>query len=163
MSESLEFILRASLIGIGATLVMDVSAALQKRLFGIPSTNYAMVGRWIGHMQQGRMTHEDIAQAAPVHGEQLIGWATHYAVGIIYAAALLAIWGMEWAYTPTLLPALIVGIVTVAAPFFVLQPAMGAGIAASKTPNPSVSRFRSIVAHTTFGIGLYIAAMVSRS
>jgi hypothetical protein len=38
---------------------------------------------------------------------------------------------------------------------------MGNGIAASKTPNPTLSRLRSILGHTVFGIGLYIAALLS--
>jgi hypothetical protein len=29
------------------------------------------------------------------------------------------------------------------------------GIAASKTPDPTATRLRSLVAHTVFGIGLY--------
>ena len=43
---------------------------------------------------------------------------------------------------PTILPALIVGIGTVAAPFLLMQPGMGLGIAASRTPNPGAARLR---------------------
>jgi Protein of unknown function (DUF2938) len=56
---------------------------------------------------------------------------------------------------------LIVGLLTLVAPFFIMQPGMGAGIAASKTPNPNVARRRSVVAHTVFGIGLYGSALLS--
>jgi hypothetical protein len=45
MSEGLEFVLHATLIGIGATLVMDLVVLLRQRLFGVPSLDYAMVGR----------------------------------------------------------------------------------------------------------------------
>jgi hypothetical protein len=55
---------------------------------------------------------------------------------------------------------LIVGVVTVAAPFFVMQPAMGLGIASSKATNPNVARLRSVAAHTAFGFGLYFSALV---
>ncbi|MNW02868.1 hypothetical protein D3C71_1987200 [compost metagenome] len=48
--------------------------------------------------------------------------------------------------------------VSVAAPFFILQPGMGAGIAASKTPRPNTARLRSLMAHAIFGVGLYVAA-----
>ena len=57
---------------------------------------------------------------------------------------------------PTLAPALIVGIGTVAAPFLLLQPGMGAGIAASRTPDPAAARMRSLVMHAVFGVGLYL-------
>ncbi|WP_241068589.1 DUF2938 domain-containing protein [Achromobacter insuavis] len=156
-----DLLLRAVLIGIGATLVMDLWALLLKRLFGAPSLDYALVGRWIGHLPQGRLTHPGIARSAPVAGERAIGWIAHYAIGIGFALLLLAIWGPAWAARPTLLPAMIVGIATVAAPFLILQPGMGAGIAASRTPNPGVARLRSLMAHASFGVGLYLAGWVA--
>ena len=156
-----DLLLRAVLIGVGATLVMDLWALLLKRLFGAPSLDYAMVGRWIGHLPRGRLTHPGIARSAPVAGERAIGWIAHYAIGIGFALLLLAIWGPAWASRPTLPPALIVGIATVAAPFLILQPGMGAGIAASRTPKPGVARLRSLMAHASFGVGLYLAGWVA--
>lgn len=156
-----DLFLRAVLIGVGATLVMDLWALLLKRLFGVPSLDYAMVGRWLGHLPQGRLTHPDIARSAPVASELAIGWIAHYAIGILFALLLLAIWGPAWAARPTLLPALIVGIATVAAPLLILQPGMGAGIAASRTPKPGVARLRSLMAHASFGAGLYLAGWMA--
>ena len=49
---------------------------------------------------------------------------------------------------------------TVVAPFFILQPAMGAGIAASRAPHPNAARLRSILTHTVYGIGLYLSALL---
>ncbi|HUH10314.1 MAG TPA: DUF2938 domain-containing protein [Brevundimonas sp.] len=160
MAQELEFVMRATLIGVGATVVMDLWAIVLKRVFGTPSLNYAMVGRWIGHLHRGRFTHAGIAQSAPVRGERIIGWSAHYAIGVIFAAGLLAIWGLDWAHHPTMAPALIVGVATVAAPFLILQPCMGAGIAASKTPQPNTARRRSLMAHTAFGVGLYVSALL---
>jgi hypothetical protein len=51
--------------------------------------------------------------------------------------------------------------VTVAAPLLILQPALGAGIASRKTPTPVFNSVKSLVSHTVFGIGLYLAALVS--
>jgi hypothetical protein len=51
-----------------------------------------------------------------------------------------------------------VGIGTVAAPFFLMQPGMGAGIAASRTPRPNAARLQSLLTHAVFGLGLYITA-----
>ena len=153
----LDLLLRAALIGAGATLVMDLWALLLKRLFGIPSLDYALVGRWIGHLPRGRLSHPAIARSAPVMGERAIGWIAHYVIGIVFALGLLALWGPAWAARPTLAPALAVGIATVAAPFLILQPGMGAGIAASKLPKPGVARLRSLMAHASFGVGLYLA------
>lgn len=155
----LDLVLRAVLVGIGATAVMDLWALALKRFLGLPSLDYAMVGRWIGHFPHGRFVHQRIAAATSVRGERLIGWTAHYAIGIVFAGLLLLIWGSEWAIRPTLVPALIVGLVTVVAPYFLMQPAMGAGIAASKTPNPNSARLRSLLTHAVFGLGLYLSAL----
>jgi hypothetical protein len=155
-----DFLLQAVLIGIGATAFMDGWGLLESRLFGMPVRDYAMVGRWLAHLPRGRFVHDGIAKARPISGEGLIGWSFHYATGIVFAALLLAIFGPDWARAPSLLPALVVGLATLIAPFLILQPALGAGIAASRTPRPAAARLRSLDAHLSFGIGLYLAAEV---
>lgn len=162
MTPTTEFISRSILIGIGATLTMDLWAAVIRR-FGVPSLNLAMLGRWIGHIPGGRVMHTDIARTAPVRGELLIGWSAHYSIGMTFAAALVAIFGLGWARAPTLLPALFIGEVTVLAPWLVLQPAMGAGIASSRTARPVFNALKSLVTHTVFGFGLFLAARVVAS
>jgi hypothetical protein len=63
---------------------------------------------------------------------------------------------------PTFLPAWIWGIVTIAGGWFLLQPGLGIGWAASKTPNPAKVRLLGLVAHTIFGFGLYATALLIR-
>jgi hypothetical protein len=41
-----------------------------------------------------------------------------------------------------------------------MQPGMGAGIAASRTPRPNSARLHSVVTHAVFGLGLYAAGLV---
>lgn len=152
------FVAYAALIGAGATLVMDLWAALLRRYFGVRSLDFALLGRWIGHIPRGRFRHEDIGQAAPIRCERVIGWTAHYTIGAAFAALLLAIVGPDWLKRPTLLPPLAVSFATLVAPFLVMQPAMGAGIAASRAPRPNVARLRSVATHTVYGLGLYLTA-----
>jgi len=42
----------------------------------------------------------------------------------------------------------------------VMQPAMGLGVAASRTPSPLKNCLRSVVNHAVFGLGLFLAASV---
>jgi hypothetical protein len=155
----MDFAGSALFIGVGATLAMDLWTLARRRLFGTPLADYGLVGRWFAHMALGRFRHERIAAAASVSGERVIGWTAHYLIGIALAALLLAICGLAWARRPTPGPALAFGIVTVAAPFLLMQPGMGAGIAASRTPRPNAARAQSVVTHAVFGIGLYAAAL----
>jgi hypothetical protein len=162
MSTTSEAVVRAVLIGAGGTLAMDLWAAVLRR-FGIPSLSFALLGRWIGHLPRGRFAHASIANAEPVRGELLIGWCAHYSIGIGFAALLIGTFGLEWARSPTLLPALFIGVVTVLAPLFVLQPAFGAGVASSKTPRPVFNSAKSVLTHTVFGLGLFVAARATAS
>jgi hypothetical protein len=149
------------LIGAGATALTDLWVVVRKRWFGVPAPDYRLLGRWIAYLFRGRFHHDAILSTPAVKRERLIGWGAHYLIGIVFAAILLAIWGPEWVSRPTLLPALIVGVGTVAAPFLLMQPGMGAGVAASRTPNPAVARVRSIVMHAVFGLGLYGAGWLT--
>ena len=111
-------------------------------------------------MPQGRFVHARIGAAAPVRGERVLGWVAHYSIGVAFALVLLALVSREWVAAPTLWPALAVGVVTVAAPWFVMQPAFGMGIAGSRTASPGAGRLRNLGTHVAFGLGLYVSALM---
>ncbi len=111
-------------------------------------------------MTAGRFIHASIAASPAIRGERMIGWAAHYAIGIAFAGTLLAASGPSWAREPVPGPALAVGVLTMTIPFFVMQPGMGLGIAASRTPRPNLARMRSLVTHVIFGLGLYGSAFI---
>lgn len=156
-----EVMLRIVAVGAGATLAMDLWGLVLRRVYGVTGLDYRLVGRWLGHIPKGRLRHDGIGKAAPVAGEAAIGWAAHYAIGIMFAAGLVAVFGVGWLQAPTILPALLTGLVTVAAPFLVLQPAFGMGLASSRMPDPTASRLRSLITHLVFGTGLFIAARLT--
>ncbi len=157
-----DFLWTSLLIGLCATALMDIWSIVLKSLFGIAPPNWALVGRWFCHLTRGTVFHKDIAAAQPYAHELTVGWVMHYAIGIAYAAILLVAAGPGWLSAPTFLPAWIVGLVTVGAGWFILQPGMGAGWAASKRPNPMRIRALNIVAHTVFAVGLYGGALLIR-
>lgn len=161
MAEPGSCFVAAIAIGVGATALLDLSALARKALQGATLPDYGLVGRWLAGIAHGRLRHESIAAAAPLRGERAIGWFAHYLIGIAFAGVLVAIWGLDWVRQPTIAPALIVGIGSVAAPFLLMQPGMGAGIAASRTPHPGAARVRSLVTHALFGLGLYVAGWVA--
>ena len=148
------------IIGIGATAVMDLWGVLRKPLLGIAPPNYGLVGRWIAHMSRGRFRHESIAASSSMYGERIIGWTAHYLIGIAFAALLISIWGIEWVRHPMIGLAIAIGVGTVAIPFLIMQPGMGAGIAASRTPHPVSARVQSLITHVVFGLGLYATGWV---
>ncbi len=158
MTEHLSAAATLVLIGSGATAFIDVWALLRQRWLGVPPPNYGLVGRWLAYLPRGRFVHRPISASPPIAAERLIGWLAHYVIGIAFASALLLGWGMDWARHPTLAPALMVGLVSVAAPFLLMQPGMGSGIAARLTPRPGLARMHSLLTHGLFGVGLYLSA-----
>lgn len=107
--------------------------------------------------------HDPIARSPPIPGELALGWLAHYSIGVTFAALLISVLGLRWARSPSFLPALVTGLVTVVAPLLFLQPALGDGVASSKTPTPVFNSLKSVVTHAVFGVGLYLAARLTAS
>jgi hypothetical protein len=159
MSIEADDILGAIAIGIGATLVMDLWNLFLKRTFGIPSLDYCLLGRWVRHMPEGTLRHANITAARQKPFECTVGWIAHYTIGVVLALVFVVCTSGDWLARPTVLPALLYGIGTAVFPFFILQPSLGLGIAASRTPNPPQARLKSLVTHIVFGVGLYVCAL----
>jgi hypothetical protein len=152
-------LLFAIAVGVGATFGMDVWHRLLRRM-GVPAFDYCLLGRWVGHMPQGRFRHSSIASAAKRPFECPLGWMAHYTIGASLGVAFVALTSPAWLARPTLLPALGFGAVTVALPLLVLQPGLGLGIAGSKTSHPARVRVKSLATHVIFGGGLYVSAHI---
>ena len=97
--------------------------------------------------------------AASVRGEAAIGWAFHYSVGIAWAALYVAITKLGFGSGPTFISALAVSLALLVAPWFVMQPALGLGFMAARTPKPAAVRAVNVSVHTVFGAGLYLGAI----
>lgn len=153
----MDHLLRTVAIGIVATGVMDVWGVLRDPLLGFPRADYRLIGRWFAYMPRGKVRHVSIAASPALPGEHAIGWIAHYTIGISFAALLVLLGGEAWLRRPTLGLALLVGLSTLAAPLLIMQPAMGAGIAGSRTANPGAARTQSAVTHLIYALGLYAA------
>jgi len=156
---TIEQLVRILSIGFGATFVMDLWTVFLNRAFGMPLPNYCFIGRWLRHMGSGAFSHPSIAAAPEQPAECPIGWIAHYAIGALFALVLVALVTPQWMQSPTLVPPLIFGIVTVGFPLFIMHPAFGLGLAASKAPDPMQVRLRSLMNHVVFGLGLYASAL----
>lgn len=160
MNFEINQILGAIFIGIGASVLMDLWNLFLKLAFKIPSLNYALLGRWIGHMPDGLFIHANISAAPAKPFERLLGWMAHYSIGVVFSLMFVALMPDNWLTSPTFFPPLFYGIGTVVFPLFVMQPALGFGIAASKNPHPWQARFKSLMTHTVFGLGLYSCSVL---
>lgn len=157
MARGLTFLWRSIVVGALATAILDVWNLVRALAFDVALPRYDLIGRWLLSMLDGRFVHESIRAAEPRTGELLVGWVGHYAIGVVFAMMLLGVWGLKWLHRPRLIPAMLVGLITVAIPYFMLQPGMGSGVAGRLTADPDAARMKVVVSHVVFGAGLYLA------
>jgi hypothetical protein len=157
--EPIRIVISIVAMGAAGAALMDVWSLALRRLWHIPTLDYALLGRWIGHLPRGRFFHERIGASAPIRGERPLGWLAHYGIGMAFAAPVVILGGPEWLAHPSILPAMVVAMATIVAPWFVMQPAMGLGIAAARSKNPAATRLRNLGTHAVYGLGLFTAAL----
>src|SRR4029077_11787453 len=80
-----------TVIGLGATLGIDLWALLLRRGFNIPSLSYCLLGRWLLHMPGGTFVHESIAAATQKQHECTMGWVAHYLIGTGFAIVFVSL------------------------------------------------------------------------
>lgn len=85
----------------------------------------------------------------------------HYLIGVTFAGIFISIMGTSWLEHPTPAPAVVFGVVTTLAPFLIMQPAFGFGMAASRAANPGQARMRTVMNHIAFGFGIYFFGMLA--
>ena len=158
-----DFLRDAVLSGVFATIVLDLWQRLLKLATGIPPANWALIGRWFGHMPRGRFAHDAIAEAPPISHELAIGWTAHYLIGVLYGVVYVGLVDIVLESGPTLLNGFLFGLASVVVPWFLMQPALGLGVMGSRAPNPSVPRYTALVAHCLYGVALYGGVLLSRA
>ena len=157
---TLDIIIKIVIIGLGGAYAIDIWAYILLKQFKVKSLDYRLLGRWVGYMPKAKYFHNTIIESPPVSHELLLGWLTHSLIGVTFAFFLVGLFGLEWINNPTFIPAIVVGLLTLFGPFLILQPALGFGIAGSKTPNPTFGRLKSVITHLVFGTGLYVSAFI---
>lgn len=152
----MQIAIQGLLIGTIATIGMDAWTVVVKYVLRLPTTDWALVGRWFGHMPRGVFIHHPVAAADPVKNELAIGWIAHYLTGLLYG--LIYLYGVRVLFSddPSLTSALVFGLLTLVFPWFVMQPGMGVGVLATKSPRPAVIRLVNVSMHAVFGVSLYI-------
>jgi len=157
-----DILIQGIVVGIIATIGTDMWAAILKYGFRLPTANWALAGRWFGHLPRGIFAHNSIANSPAIPHELAIGWVAHYCTGIVYGIAYLGIVRLVLATSPSLISALVFGLVTLFAPWLIMQPGMGAGVFASKTPRPGLTRLINLSMHLVFGACLYVGWLMIR-
>jgi hypothetical protein len=151
-------ILQILITGIVATATLDIWQQIYRLAFGTPITDWAMIGRWVGHIPDGQFVQLDIGKAPPMANERTLGWIVHYVVGIGYAVVYLLLMRFVVGSPPSFISALVFGAVSVVVTWFFMEPILGAGVTGSKIPGQAGAMVHDFTSHLSLGIGLYIGS-----
>ena len=153
-------IIESLLMGIFATIVMDVMAGvLAKSKIIYPFISQEAIGRWFLYIFRGKFVHKDINQTPSLKNEKLWCMISHYLIGVILAGVFLIFESIEPTIAEKYWIPLIYGIITVFLPWLWLLPSTGFGFVASKAPNRNAVLRTNLLNHTNFGLGLMIWTM----
>ena len=155
----MNILINSLVLGLSATLIMDLLGWLRSSVFKIPSFNYAYLGRFFLILKDNEKGYRNITQAPEQKFERLIGWGFHYMTGIIFALIYTYI-DHSNNTLETFISSILFGISTVLFPLLLIQPILGFGFFASKTPDQWISIKNSFVAHLNFGVGLFITQII---
>ena len=144
-------------VGIFATLTMDLGGTFLRRIGLIAGLDPRLIGRWFASLAGGHPFHRSILDAPPVRGELAVAFVCHYAIGVSLALIFYAV--------QTALPlrisaaaeaalALGYGMLTNALPYLIMYPAMGFGVLGLAAPRDLLLTRSAFALHVLYGAGL---------
>ena len=154
-------LLRILITGLAAATAADIGRTIYQTLTGFPAVNWSVTGRWFLMVLQGQPYVANVGAAPALPHELIAGHAAYYTISVIFAGVYLLLLKAT-KREPSLWNGLLFGWVTMAFPFLVQMPLMGMGVLASATATPWLIIGRTLVHHSSFGLGLAIGAMVTR-
>ena len=148
------------LVGIAATVTMDVLSSASRKMGLTVGARGQWVGRWYLGITRGRFVHSNIAAAPEQPGEIRAAQVGHYVIGIGLAVFYVAGAGWLGVSPGTFLVALGYGFATTVFPLLLVYPALGFGAFGLKGPPELKLITTSVVNHLFYGFGLWWSAKV---
>ena len=117
MNLTLLFLVKIIIVGIISCLAMDLWQQVLKKISGIPSSNWRIVGRWfLMIFSAKKIFNPTITEELPLKNENLIGWLVHYSVAVIYVLFYWVLMTQTDLLAPTVLDGLMFGAISVVVP-----------------------------------------------
>lgn len=154
------FHLRNILIGIVATITMDVLTAVSVKSRLTTPLSPRLIGRWFASVGRGQLLHSDIGQGSVINHEMAIAILMHYTIGVTLALIYLFACASLGLVSRNPITALGFGLCTNIFPWLLMFPAMGYGWFGSHGPTGTRLFLSSLNTHCFYGIGLWCGASI---
>ena len=152
------FNLRNVLLGIIATVTMDVLSVAAIKLRLIAPLPPHLIGRWFASVARGQVLHGDIAQVSPIQHEMAVAVPVHYAIGVTLALTYLLACSTFGLSPRSPVAALVFALCTNLLPWLLMFPAMGYGWFGAHGPTGTRLFASSFLTHCFYGLGLWLGA-----
>ena len=158
--DTAQALLAGVLVGVAATVTMDVFGSVSRRVGLAAGAKGQWVGRWYLGIAQGQFVHANIAAAPEQTGETRAALVGHYLIGITLAVLYVVGAELVGLSPASFLVAVGYGLATCVFPWFLVFPALGFGVCGRKGP-PELRLFTSsLINHLFYGFGLWWSAML---
>lgn len=160
--ETIVSMLAGVLVGVAATVTMDVLASVFRKVGVTAGAKGQWVGRWYLGIARGQFVHSNIATAPEQPGEKRAALVGHYIIGV--TLAVLYVIGAGWVglSSSSFFVAVGYGLATCVFPWCLLFPALGFGLLGREGP-PELRLFTSsLLNHLFYGLGLWWIANLLR-
>ena len=150
----MDLLLTGIVAGVLGTLVMDFLNHVFARTGLLLRIDMKMIGRMAAGWAQGRFIYRDPGEMKQVENELLLGYLTHYAIGLGLAVPFVLGWDLLVGGPPPPTWALIFGVLTTVASVFFVYPSMGLGLFGRRSSEGMRAPLSSLANHFFFGVGM---------
>lgn len=152
----MDLIVTGVVAGVLGTLAMDALNHLFARTGMISKIDVAMIGRMAAGWAHGRFRYRNPGEMESVAHEKLIGYITHFAIGVVLALIYVFGWDHLVGGPPSPVWALVYGVATTVASWFFVYPAMGLGVCGRRSPEGIRASLSPLANHLFFGVGMAV-------
>ena len=153
----MDLVVTGVVAGVLGTLAMDSLNHLFARAGLLLRIDVRMIGRMSAGWVHGHFCYRHPGEMKQVANEMLIGYLTHYAIGVGLAIPFVLGWGLFIGGPASPVWALAFGVATTVASVFFVYPSMGLGAFGRRSPEGIRAPLSSLANHFFFGVGMAVA------
>jgi hypothetical protein len=153
----MNLILTGAIAGVLGTIAMDILNHFFARTGLILRIDMRMIGRMSAGWAHGRFRYRHPTEMSQVANELLLGYFTHYAIGMGLAIPFVFAWSLLVGNPVSPGWILAYGVATTVASVCLVYPSMGLGVFGLRSPEGIRAPLSSLANHFFFGTGMAVA------
>ena len=150
----MDLVMTVLAVGVLGTVGMDLGNLLFARAGIVSKIDVGMIGRMAAGWARGRFRYRHPSEMEETAHEKAYGYATHYAIGVAFAAPYVVGWQVFVGGSPSPVWAIVYGGATTTASWFFVYPSMGLGAFGRRSPDGLKALLSPLANHLFFGLGM---------